>query len=69
MSDPVLEKYHKSLQKLEKTSSLIGLYKIEERYVKFERLLIDFIKKMFENCKESRKFSWIYWLLRELPNS
>ena len=57
MSDPVLEKYHKSLQKLEKTSSLIGLYKFEERYVKFERLLIDFIKKMFENCKESRKFS------------
>ena len=50
MTDKVLEKYHKSLQKMEKTSSLIGLYK-------FERLLIDFIKKMFENCKESRKIS------------
>ena len=39
MTDKVLEKYHKSLQKMEKTSSLIGLYKFEERYVKFERFL------------------------------
>ena len=55
MSDPVLEKYHKSLQKLEKTSSLIGLYKFEERYVKFERLLIDFIRKREYDPKKCLK--------------
>jgi hypothetical protein len=55
MSDPVLEKYHKSLQKLEKTSSLIGLYKFEERYIKFERLLIDFIRKREYDPKKCLK--------------
>jgi hypothetical protein len=35
MTDKVLEKYHKFLQKMENNSSLIGLYKFEERYIKF----------------------------------
>jgi len=34
MSDPVLEKYHKSLQKLEMNSILKGV-------IKFERLLLN----------------------------
>ena len=55
MTDKVLEKYHKSLQKMEKTSSLIGLYKFEERYVKFERLLIDFIRKREYDPKKCLK--------------
>ena len=55
MSDPVLEKYHKSLQKLEKTSSLIGLYKFEERYIKFERLLLNFISKREYDPKKCLK--------------
>ena len=55
MTDKVLEKYHKSLQKMEKTSSLIGLYKFEERYIKFERLLIDFIRKREYDPKKCLK--------------
>jgi len=52
MEDKVLEKYHKSLEKLEMKSTLKGLLKLpnicdkfEERYVKFERLLLNFIRK------------------------
>jgi|LakMenE01Jun11ns_1017448.scaffolds.fasta_scaffold9670279_2 hypothetical protein len=52
MADKVLEKYHKSLQKMENNSSLIGLMKLknicdkfEERYIKFERFLLNFIRK------------------------
>ena len=52
MTDKVLEKYHKSLEKMEMKSTLKGLMKLpnicdefEERYVKFERLLLEFIRK------------------------
>jgi len=52
MTDKVLEKYHKSLQKMEMKSSLKGLLKLpnicdkfENRYIKFERLLLNFIRK------------------------
>jgi hypothetical protein len=62
MSDKILEKYHKSLQKMEMKSTLKGLLKIqnicdkfEERYVKFERLLIDFIRKREYDPKKCLK--------------
>ena len=55
MADKVLEKYHKSLQKMENYSSLKGLYKFEERYIKFERLLIDFIRKREYDPKKCLK--------------
>ena len=62
MSDPVLEKYHKSLQKLEMKSTLVGLMKLpnicdkfQEWYIKFERLLIDFIRKRGSDPKKCLK--------------
>jgi hypothetical protein len=62
MSDKILEKYHKSLQKMEMKSTLKGLLKIqnicdkfEERYVKFERFLINFIRKREYDPKKCLK--------------
>jgi hypothetical protein len=62
MTDKVLEKYHKSLQKMEMKSTLKGLMKLpnicdkfEKRYVKFERLLIDFIRKREYDPKKCLK--------------
>ena len=62
MTDKVLEKYHKSLQKMEIKSTLKDLMKLpnicdkfEERYVKFERLLIDFIIKREYDPKKCLK--------------
>jgi len=52
MSDHVLEKYHKTLQKLEMKSTLKGLMKLpnicdkfQERLIKFEIFLQNFIRK------------------------
>ena len=52
MSDRVLEKYHKTLQKLEMKSTLKGLMKLpnicdkfQERLIKFEIFLQNFIRK------------------------
>jgi hypothetical protein len=62
MTDKVLEKYHKSLQKMEIKTTLKGLLKLpnicdnfEERYIKFERLLIDFIRKREYDPKKCLK--------------
>jgi len=62
MEDKVMEKYHKSLEKMEIKSTLIGLHqqknicnKFEERYVKFERLLLNFIRKREYDPKKCLK--------------
>ena len=62
MSDPVLEKYHKSLQKLEMKSTLKGLMKLpnicskfQKRYFKFEIFLQNFIRKREYDPKKCLK--------------
>jgi len=62
MSDPVLEKYHKSLQKLETKSTLKGLMKLpnicgkfQERLIKFEIFLQNFIRKREYDPKKCLK--------------
>jgi hypothetical protein len=62
MSDPVLEKYHKTLQKLEMKSTLVGLMKLpnicdkfQERYIKFEIFLQNFIRKREYDPKKCMK--------------
>jgi len=62
MSDPVLEKYHKTLQKLEMKSTLKGLMKLpnicdkfQERLIKFEIFLQNFIRKREYDPKKCLK--------------
>ena len=70
MSDPVLEKYHKSLQKLEMKSTLKGLMKLpnicskfQKRYFKFEIFLQNFIRKREYDPKKCMK------IVKKIENS